>query len=617
MELHDKEVQQLILFKSKLYEILMLENEHTTIIPKLLDLIKNEFTLKAVTIYLFDEWEEQFVPASSTLDLHKNEPRRTKISKEEIHILEFHTPNENNQVLVPMKNQENIIGFLLLDLQENQTTSKKLITTINEECTKVIDRSQKYTKFLNEELRYEKLFGLTAKFHSSMDIDEVLGEVILTLQKVYPSFKYYLLLSHDNVENENLPIKDLQYNNYDNSPAIQAYVTGDIQKEDIVVDQKSILYAPLKGKQGVYGVLEVIASGNIKFPNQEINFIELLANTAGSALENAQLYQQSKRLVADLQLINDTTHKLNSNLRLNDTISFMSGQISRYLLGDEVGFVFIKKDNQIEVLDGSTVYFSSDDSLQIIEYVRSRLIQERDTLFIGDFDYGSDNDADQESSVFRSIMAVPMVQSGVVIGFAIVLHRNPYFFSFETFKLFQSLIHHSTLAFSNSTLREELENLVITDHLTKLYSRNFLDDQIHLSMERDGFGTFLLIDIDNFKAINDTFGHQIGDSVIVQVANVLEANIRDNDIGARWGGEELAVYLPGVDLEIGIVIANRLVKKVQDNTTPQVTISCGVAHWSAEHKDSVQQLFHRADQALYIAKDTGKNKVVVQDLLIQ
>ncbi|MEM5591961.1 GGDEF domain-containing protein [Niallia circulans] len=115
------------------------------------------------------------------------------------------------------------------------------------------------------------------------------------------------------------------------------------------------------------------------------------------------------------------------------------------------------------------------------------------------------------------------------------MHPSAYHFSFDTFKLLQSLIHHSTLALTNSLLREELEKMVVTDHLTKLYSRNYLDEKIQMSLLEDKEGTFILIDIDDFKLINDTYGHQIGDDIIIQVANIIKDNIRSSDIGSRWG----------------------------------------------------------------------------------
>ncbi|WP_449537267.1 sensor domain-containing diguanylate cyclase [Ferdinandcohnia sp. Marseille-Q9671] len=464
-------------------------------------------------------------------------------------------------------------------------------------------------KFPNEEMRYEQLFRVTSKFHSTMDIDAVLEEVINTLQDVYPSFTYTLFLAHDNTTHNVIPIKDIQqYEHGENSLVMEAFVTGKLQLEDSLKDKKSIIYAPLKGRQGVYGVLQINAHYAIGLPKSEIQFIELLANTAGNAFENAQLYQQSKQLIADLQLINETSHKLNSNLRLTDTMTFMSSQIKSSFGANEVGF-FLQTSSQIEVLPGSTAFFEGGYGEQYVLYSLSRILTEKEPLFIGDLRL----EPTFKGASYRSMMSVPIIQRDEILGVAIILHELPYYFSFEKFKLLQSLIHHSSLAFTNSILREELEKLVITDYLTKLYSRNYLEDCVQESMDTDAYGTFILIDIDNFKGINDTYGHQVGDEAIVQIANLIKDNIRDNDIGARWGGEELAIYLPRVDLPSGIAVAERLGKRVEKYSNPKVTISCGVATWYQDSKETFQSLFHRTDNALYVAKQSGKNQVVASE----
>jgi diguanylate cyclase (GGDEF)-like protein len=92
----------------------------------------------------------------------------------------------------------------------------------------------------------------------------------------------------------------------------------------------------------------------------------------------------------------------------------------------------------------------------------------------------------------------------------------------------------------------------------------------------------------------------------------MRMSIGDSDVGARWGGEELAIYLPKLEIENGKMIAERLLERVELSTNPKVTVSCGVSHWNKNREDSVKQLFLRADQALYIAKSTGKNRVVTQ-----
>lgn len=461
---------------------------------------------------------------------------------------------------------------------------------------------------LTEAERYRELYRVTEKFHSSLNKDHILEEISFALKEIYPSYSHFLLLTHDPKTHSELPIIDHEYEN-ENITAIKAYVSGTIQIESSVVENCSLFYAPLKGKQGVYGVLQVIVYDTLVFPPNEVEMLTLLASAAGIALENAHRYQQSKRVIADLQFINETSHRLNSNLRLADMMTFMSKQIRQSLAAQEVGFFLITDNTETpKVLPGSTSFFLSKQARIYIDYLNDKIQKEKSSLFIGDINLPRIG----PSEGFRSVMAIPMIHSESLKGFSIVMHKKAFFFSFDHFKLLQALIHHSSLALTNSMLREELERMIITDHLTKLHSRNFLDEKIQRSMKEDDEGTFILIDIDNFKEINDQYGHQVGDEVLIQVANLIKSNIREHDVGARWGGEELAIYLPKVPLEAGVSIAERLVERVAASSNPRITISCGVSYWQKARLDTYNYLFKRADDALYTAKGTGKNKVVTQ-----
>lgn len=610
--------RQIILnIKSRFFDIIDTENgffHYEKLLNEMLSAIQALTEADEITLCVFNKWKQEFFAEASTnpdaLDSRRFSGDLKRWAKTNREFQRLDTEVTEEQIMIPLVKGNQLLGCMILTGSSGcfHTYPEKVFQELSEECGQFLDKAQGMAKIASEEKRYKQLYRVTEKFHSSMDMDMVLGEIIFTLQEMYPTFTYYLLLSQDNNNHGDLPIRDLEYDS-ENIAAMQAYVTGAVQFEDSLQEVRSILYAPLKGKQGVYGVLQVIAPNTIIFPKNEIEFITLLANTAGSALENAQLYQQSKRLIADLQLINETSHRLNSNLRLTETMNFMSDQIMQSFDAEEAGFILISADaSDVNIIQGSTEFFHTKEAESYIQYMKEKIIREKESLFIGDFSLQSEGAA----GCFKSIMAVPMTQSGVLKGFALVLHSSPYHFSFETFKLLQSLIHHSTLAFTNSMLREELEKMVVTDHLTKLYSRSYLDDRIHQSMNEDHEGTFMLVDIDDFKLINDTYGHQVGDEIIIQVANLINSNIRGTDIGARWGGEELALYLPGVSLSAGALIAERLVRKVCQITDPKVTISCGVSHWSRGNKDSYAALFKRADRALYTAKNTGKNKVVLE-----
>ncbi|WP_226085500.1 sensor domain-containing diguanylate cyclase [Mesobacillus sp. S13] len=618
-ELLEREI--ILELKSKFFDLISTGSfsfSSSEVLSKMMAILKELLKAHEVDFYSCQEWNQgMFLEATSRLSTDdgvlENFPHClvNEFAAKPYTFIKYPESMPQHELLLVLKDNEKPKGLFGFQMNSDilNRLSDRFLNKLSFECNVFIQKVRSLAETLEEEKRYKQLFRVTKKFHSTMDMDAVLGEIISTLRDVYPSFTYYLLLSHDHKGYDGLPVRDLEYDS-DNLTAMQSYVSGQIQFEDSVIEKNSIMYAPLKGKQGVYGVLQVIAPNSQVFPQNEVEFIKLLANTAGSALENAKLYEQSRKLIADLQLINETSHQLNTSLRLTDTMKFICGQIIKSFNAQEVGFIMLDEEHDdYSVLQGSTSFFFSKDASNYILRVAKRVRQDMEPLFLGDIS------ADREDSPlhFHSIMGVPMIQSGELKGFALVMHEEPYHFAFDTFKLLQSLIHHSTLAFTNSMLREELEKMVVTDHLTKLYSRGYLDEKMNLSMLEDQQGTFILIDIDNFKSVNDQYGHQIGDEVLIQLARQIVNNIRGTDIGARWGGEELAIYLPGAPLETGVRIANRLVDKVEKNTNPNVTVSCGVSTWIRGQEDTTKTVFKRADQALYVAKGSGKNKVVVQN----
>ena len=160
---------------------------------------------------------------------------------------------------------------------------------------------------------------------------------------------------------------------------------------------------------------------------------------------------------------------------------------------------------------------------------------------------------------------------------------------------------------------KHLEFISITDRLTGIYNRGrfeFVLGQWIKSMRHYPF-SLILYDIDNFKNVNDHFGHAAGDEVLVATTKAVSASIRDNDIFARWGGEEFVVLFNGAGIEKAAELAERLRKAVEANPcgpAGKITISIGVAQY---HKDeAVADFVNRADAKMYEAKRAGKNRVV-------
>lgn len=161
------------------------------------------------------------------------------------------------------------------------------------------------------------------------------------------------------------------------------------------------------------------------------------------------------------------------------------------------------------------------------------------------------------------------------------------------------------------------------DSLTGLKNRMFFYFKLDYIMERISSSpeplTLLMIDIDNFKYINDTFGHVNGDKVLKTIAEILNTNVRENDILARWGGEEFTILLPGTDVCKAVIVAERIRESISnhefkiDNTSLTITVSIGV--YTTSKKMAINEFVDLADRALYKAKER-KNKVVNYEQLL-
>ncbi|MEZ4600994.1 MAG: ABC transporter substrate binding protein [Syntrophotaleaceae bacterium] len=159
-----------------------------------------------------------------------------------------------------------------------------------------------------------------------------------------------------------------------------------------------------------------------------------------------------------------------------------------------------------------------------------------------------------------------------------------------------------------------LQKIAITDDLTGLYNRGFLLKQLAAkiaSVDRQGGDlSIILMDLDYFKRINDTYGHDSGDKVLEQISTILRSCLREKDLVGRYGGEEFLVILPETDLKKGKIIAHRIRKSIQsyqwERENFRTTISGGLVQYTGE---SMESLLKRADDLLYQAKNLGRNRM--------
>ncbi|MCY1080444.1 GGDEF domain-containing response regulator [Archangium lansingense] len=163
-----------------------------------------------------------------------------------------------------------------------------------------------------------------------------------------------------------------------------------------------------------------------------------------------------------------------------------------------------------------------------------------------------------------------------------------------------------------------LERLSVTDGLTGVHNHRYFQERLREEFRRaqryDDTLSLILIDLDHFKAFNDTHGHQVGDIVLRDVAASLQRSVRETDLLARYGGEEFAILLPRTPLAGALTVAERVWRELGvlltgPERTLRVTASLGVSTFPHHAVNSAEQLVHSADQALYRAKDEGRNRI--------
>lgn len=167
--------------------------------------------------------------------------------------------------------------------------------------------------------------------------------------------------------------------------------------------------------------------------------------------------------------------------------------------------------------------------------------------------------------------------------------------------------------YQDITDKKLAQELAITDNLTKLYNRAYIESvlssQMAIANRYNRYMCVVLLDIDYFKKINDSYGHQVGDSVLKEVSNIFQNNIRKTDILGRWGGEEFLIVTPDINARQCFLLCEKLRKAVEkqifEEMKSSVTISIGIAELILN--ENIDKFIERADKAMYFSKEHGRN----------
>ena len=246
----------------------------------------------------------------------------------------------------------------------------------------------------------------------------------------------------------------------------------------------------------------------------------------------------------------------------------------------------------------------------------------------------------EETSKYQSAALLPLKRGSEIIGIQLLLSKDESRYNHSDGTTFlQKLGAMIAISIENCINRQRTLELGYQDGLTNAYNRRYFDERLKHEVDRCSRKksdlVCLFIDIDFFKQVNDKHGHQVGDAVLVRLVALMREQVRSSDIVARYGGEEFAIILPETGIQLAHEVAERIRSQVEkqklifDDNTLGITVSIGLASLSQikyhmdkdktdrfdDIADSLDQLLLRkADEALYQAKQTGRNQVVIKKM---
>ena len=360
----------------------------------------------------------------------------------------------------------------------------------------------------------------------------------------------------------------------------------------------SSLYMPIIRNEKVFGLIELKMEEN-HFSNMEFLFLmKIFSSQISLKLQNIFLDEQSKINVDFHDSMKNIAKIIETQYELNYIVPLIGEMLDRFI-SDHLIYVFLKKGE-----DFNLVWPKACNDGRVYDALK-QLTPETEYIL-------TNND---------KIGAFPLVSEGEITG-CIVARSTLDNLSKRDISYLEQLTRQSAITINRANAYSKILQYATIDALTNLNNRRQfeirLKQEIATTKRQNNPLCAMMIDIDFFKKVNDTYGHASGDAVLRGVARIIKSALRESDIPARYGGEEFAVLLPYTHIEEAQIVGERLRKAVEsssiaidvegvDTKEIQVTISMGLAEFNKT--ETGEELFERADKALYEAKTSGRNKV--------
>jgi len=224
-------------------------------------------------------------------------------------------------------------------------------------------------------------------------------------------------------------------------------------------------------------------------------------------------------------------------------------------------------------------------------------------------------------ATLKSYLTLPLTVEGEILGCISLNSDQPNAFDAQDLQFLSVIGYQMAATLKHFQRFSSIQNIAIYDTLTGLYNRRYFEERLGIDAQKSFYsGTSLslvMVDIDHFKKINDTFGHTEGDQILHKISSLLKTSVRKKDTVARYGGEEFIIILPEAGLEESFIIAERI-RRLVENTSFEagqaqinLTLSLGISNFPSHRAKSKEELVKMADQALYDAKRGGRNKVCI------
>ena len=330
--------------------------------------------------------------------------------------------------------------------------------------------------------------------------------------------------------------------------------------------------------------------------------MKIFALQVSLKLQNIVLEEQSKINVEFHDSMKNIAKIIETQYELNYIVPLIGEMLDRFI-SDHLIYVFLKQDDKFKL-----IWPKACNDERIYE-ILNQLSPENEYLL-------TNND---------KIGAFPLLNEGEITG-CIVARSTLDALSKRDISYLEQLTRQSAITINRANNYSKILQYATIDALTNLNNRRQfelrLSQEIATSKRQNNPLCAMMIDIDFFKKVNDTYGHASGDAVLRGVASIIKSSLRESDIPSRYGGEEFAVLLPYSHLKEAKMVGERLRKAVEKSPIPiniegeehepiNVTISMGLAEFN--NLETGEELFERADKALYEAKTTGRNKVCINN----